>query len=72
MPADCVHRVVSTKSDEILCQRPPPKIVLKEAWQVQHGNEVTAANKHREIDRGTRKSILNGLPSAKRTTESST
>ena len=39
-PADCIERVVNTKSKEILYQttstpRPPPKLVLEEAWQVQ-------------------------------------
>ena len=41
MRADCIERVVNTKTKEILYQkvslspRPPPKLILKEAWQVQ-------------------------------------
>ena len=41
MPADSLEKVVNTKVEEILNQkaslpRPPPKIILKDAWQVQH------------------------------------
>ena len=44
MPADCVEKVVSSNSYEILYQRiptprPPSKNVLKEVWQAQHGKE---------------------------------
>ena len=40
VPADCIERVVSTKSEVIMNQktstpRPPPKLALKEAWWVQ-------------------------------------
>ena len=40
-PADCVEEVVNTKTKEILYQkvslspRPPPRIILKDTWQVQ-------------------------------------
>ena len=55
MQADRIGKVVSTKSDEILCQRirtprPPPKMVLKEAWQVQREEEL-------QQQRGIEKSI---------------
>ena len=38
--ADFIESVVNTKTEEILYQkastsRPPPKIILKDAWQVQ-------------------------------------
>ena len=40
VPADSIERVVNTRTEEILYERvslssrPPPKIILKEAWQV--------------------------------------
>ena len=40
-PADCIERVVNTKTTEILYEkaslspRPPPKVIIMEAWQVQ-------------------------------------
>ena len=37
VPADCIERVVSTAPTP----RPPPKILLKEAWQVQHDKRIT-------------------------------
>ena len=41
VPADCLENVVDTKNEEILyqkvslSQRPSPKVVLMDAWQVQ-------------------------------------
>ena len=36
MPPDCIERVVNTKTKQMLYpKRPPPWIILKEAWQVQ-------------------------------------
>ena len=44
LPGDCVDKVVSTKSEEVMHQktstpRPPPIINLKEAWQVQRDEQ---------------------------------
>ena len=45
VPADCIGKVVGTRQDKILYQRiptlrPPPKVVLKNAWQVKWSTTV--------------------------------
>ena len=41
-PADCIEKVVNTKTKQILYQiaLPPPKITLKDTWQVQRGDPL--------------------------------
>ena len=54
VPAGCIEKVVSTTGDKILFRRipaprPPPKVVLKNGWQVQHdkpsSNEQSCAER---------------------------
>ena len=44
VPADCIEKVVSTNLKRLFQKtstpRPPPKIILKEAWQVQRDTQV--------------------------------
>ena len=77
VPTDCVERVVSTKQDKILYQRnptprPAPKNCVERSLASTARWRKTAADKHREIDRGTGKSIQNRHPNARCTTETST
>ena len=77
VPADCIEKVVITKNEEILYQRipiprPPPWKCGERSLASTARQRIKAANRHREIDRGTWKSIQNRLPSARSTTWSST
>ena len=53
MPADCSEKVVSTREDKTLYQRVPtprphPKIVMMDAWQVQHNKEECSEDQAQE------------------------
>ena len=67
MPADCIENAVSTRGHEILYHgipspRLPPKVVLKNVWQVQHDKQFSNEQSCAEGDRFKIDLRVQGVP----------